>query len=187
MSKIVLAESVYTELLEGERISLHFNKKNGETYVYAARSERDLITKLPLSKQRYLGKLNKSTNELIKTEWQKCKKTHKNDLNNFNDSNYNIKYEESHFNKNLELSRITTTKIVGPYLILDKICNEIGLLDAVKTIFPEFYKEILSIVYYIVHKVRPLYLIDNWSNTNLHPFGEIISSQRVSEILRAIS
>ncbi|HBM15324.1 MAG TPA: hypothetical protein DD381_03115 [Lentisphaeria bacterium] len=77
--------------------------------------------------------------------------------------------------------------VAGSYLLLEKITSEIGLDIMLKKCFPEIYAEIMSIVYFIVQKGLPLAHCEPWSIGHLHPFGDLLRSQRISDLLRRIT
>jgi transposase len=185
MIKSTVSSLENSKLEDGECFCFVNNKKNGDIYVYAGKSKRVPGLKNPVASKRYLGKLNQETGEIQKTNWQKIKKPEKNHPKN-NDYSEATSINEDNTSENC--AYITTaSRIVGPYLLLDKICKEIKLFSLVKRIFPDKYLEILSIVYYIVQKGQPLYFLEGWSVRTKHPFDDLISSQRISELLREIT
>ena len=144
--------------------TFHHNKKTGATYVYSVQSYWDKEKKSPRNKQVCLGKLDKATGEIIPSERKK---------------------------KIAERAAISPgvtahTRVAGPYLLLEKLTRQTGLGAVLKRCFPELHAEMLSLVYFIVQKGLPLSRSEAWSLGHLHPFGEGLASQRISELLLQI-
>ena len=143
----------------------HHNKKTGVTYVYSVHSYWDKEKKRPANKQVCLGKLDKETGELIPS-----------------------KKKETVAKRASSMPDVTAkAEVAGPYLLLEKITSEIRLDAMLKKCFPEICTEILSIVYFIVQKGLPLAHCEPWSVGHLHPYGDILISQRISDLLRQIT
>jgi transposase len=167
-----------------ERLAYQQNKKNGDTYVYKCFSYWDKEKKAPRTKQTYIGKLDKNTGKIIT-------KTHKSQSSNdsnekkpfFDNTDPSLKSDD----KSNVLPIEAETKVAGPSLLLDKIVKKIGLLELLKICFPDDYLEIMSIVYFIVETGLALYRCDPWSIGHLHPAGEQLCSQRISELLANIT
>ena len=76
----------------------------------------------------------------------------------------------------------------GATYLLDAIGDRIGVTADLKACFPEDYLKILSIAYYLVlESDSPMYRFPKWAMTHTHPHGENLASQRISELLAAIS
>ena len=57
-----------------------------------------------------------------------------------------------------------------------------------KTCFPESYRQLLSIAYYLILEDKnPLSRFPRWAAIHRHPYGESISSQRSSELFASIT
>ena len=62
------------------------------------------------------------------------------------------------------------------------------MTEDLKTCFPESYRQILSLAYYLILEDRnPLSRFPRWASIHRHPYGEVISSQRSSELLASIT
>lgn len=146
-------------------ITHHRNKKTGTVYVYSVESYWDKEKKAPRNKQKCLGKLDPETGELIPS-----KKRRK-------EANQTI----------AKFDTPVTTKVAGPSLILEALTDKHNIKELLKECFPEDYNFILSMVYYIVHKGGPLSNADTWSEANIHPIGQSIASQRISELLNRLT
>jgi len=141
----------------------HHNKMTGVTYVYSVESYWDKEKKAPRNRQICIGKIDKATGEIIPTQ-RKAKDSKKD-----------------------ELTGVTAeTRIAGPALLLDKLAKDTCLTKIVNRCFPKLHAEIMSLVYFIVQKGLPLSRIEAWSKGHLHPYGELIVSQRISELLLSI-
>jgi len=78
-------------------------------------------------------------------------------------------------------------RVFGPTALLGLVAADIGLIDILKQCFPANHSQILSLAYFLVQKGLPLSRCEAWSASHQHPFGDELSSQRVSEVLSMIS
>ena len=146
-------------------ITHHRNKKTGAVYVYSVESYWDKEKKAPRNKQVCIGKLDQETGEVIPS-----KRRHK------------------VAERAVSAPGVTvTSRVAGPSLILDKLTQDYGINKLLKKCFPNDFKLILSLVYYIVHKGGALSRAEPWSTSCLHPFANPIVSQRISELLRRLT
>jgi hypothetical protein len=150
-------------------ISYRLDRKTGVTYAYSSESYWDKEKKAPRTRQKYIGKLDTATNKIIPPKRTLTKKL------------------DSSCKEELSAIETVVAKVTGPALLLNKLSDELGLLVLLKRCFPEFYKEILCLVYFIVTKGQPLYLCDAWSSNHTQPFNDQLISQRISELLRLIT
>jgi transposase len=75
----------------------------------------------------------------------------------------------------------------GATHLLDEISRIAGIEDDLSICFPDTHKMLMSIAYYLVlESDSPMYRFDRWSFDHWHPYGEVISSQRISDLLRDI-
>lgn len=148
------------------KLCYRLNKKTGVTYVYSiGKSYWDKEKKSPRNKQVCLGKLDAKTGEIIPSKRR-------------------LRVVE----RATTAPGITaTSRVAGPYLLLEQITKKHGLDKLMKKCFPEKWKLMLSLVYFLVHKGIALSRSESWSTSCLHPFNELIASQRVSELLREVS
>lgn len=76
----------------------------------------------------------------------------------------------------------------GATYLLDSIGDQLGIVEDLKACFPEDYKHILSLAYYLVLEGHnPMYRFSRWSKSHHHPFGKDIPSQRISELFARIN
>ena len=76
----------------------------------------------------------------------------------------------------------------GATYLLDEFSEELGLTSDLKRCFPDTYKKLLSIAYFLIlEDNNPLYRFEKWHTTHKHPYGEDIASPRSSELFSQIS
>lgn len=140
------------------------NKKTGVVYVYEAEAFWDKEKNQPRNKQVCIGKLDPYTGDLIPSK--------------------RFAYEQ-------EVQRnptvIASTTIVGPSIVLDTITQRLGLAKLLKSSFPQEHQQILTMAYYLIAQGGPLSHCQAWCNGHTHPCAELLTSQRISEILRTIT
>jgi transposase len=75
----------------------------------------------------------------------------------------------------------------APYL-LDVIGERTGVVQDLKTCFPDSYLKILSLAYYLIlESDSPVYRFKKWASTHQHPLGTEFPSQRISEFFGSIT
>ena len=78
-------------------------------------------------------------------------------------------------------------KFYGATYLFDAIGEKLGVTADLKKCFPETYRKILSLAYYLILEDRnPLSRFPKWARTHVHPYGADISSQRSSELFYSI-
>ncbi|MGV8147232.1 MAG: IS1634 family transposase [Alkaliphilus sp.] len=81
-----------------------------------------------------------------------------------------------------------THSFYGATYLFDAIGDKTGLTNDLKLCFPDTYKKILSIAYYLILEDKnSLSRFPKWAATHKHPNGENISSQRSSELFASIA
>jgi len=76
----------------------------------------------------------------------------------------------------------------GATYLFDEIVRKTGVGRDLRTCFPDIYRQILSIAYYLILEDRnPLSRFPKWGITHRHPYGEDIPSQRSSNLFAAIT
>lgn len=146
-------------------ITHHRNKKTGAVYAYKVESYWDKKKKAPRNKQTCLGRVDPETGEIIP-------------------SKRNRKVIE----RASGTSGVTAkSRVAGPHLLLEQLSRKLHLDKLFEKCFGEDVKIIQSLVYFIVQKGVALSRAQSWSLGNLHPFGDFIASQRISELLRRLS
>ena len=76
----------------------------------------------------------------------------------------------------------------GATYLFDKISESTGVARDLRACFPETWKEMLSIAYYLIlEDNNPLYRFEKWGRIHRHPYGLTIPSSRSSEFFSAIT
>ena len=145
-------------------ITHHRDKKTGAIYRYRVESYWDKQKKAPRNKQVYLGKVDPDTGELASSRPRKNNSTV----------------------SSAEAKSTVTSRIAGPYLLLEQISKKLKLDHLISKCFGQNAQIIQSLVYFLVQKGLALSRVESWSMASLHPFSEYISSQSVSELLPGI-
>jgi hypothetical protein len=146
----------------------HLNKKTGVTYVYESVSLWDKEKQQPRSKQVCIGKIDAKTGDLIPSK--------------------RLHVEDSTVPAApLAGPSVATAAVVGPSIILDAMSERLGLAKILKSVFPEFHGQILTMAYYLAANGGPLSQCISWTKTHEHPSGTPLESQRISEIIGKIS
>ncbi|MDL2264718.1 IS1634 family transposase, partial [Synergistaceae bacterium OttesenSCG-928-I11] len=79
-------------------------------------------------------------------------------------------------------------RFCGATYLFDAIGEKSGVTEDLKRSFPDHYKEILSVAYYLILEDRnPLSRFPRWSLTHKHPCGKEISSQQSSDLFASIT
>jgi transposase len=147
------------------------NKKTGITYAYESKSYWDKVKQQARSKRKLLGKVDPKTGVIVPT--RNYKKTQKVKQNILKPGPSPItKYQRSFY---------------GAAYLLDQIGKITGLTEDIKACFPEDYKKILSIAYYLIlEENNSLSRFSHWQKLHVHPFSKDIPSQRSSELFQSI-
>ena len=146
----------------------HVNKRTGVTYVYESVSHWDKEKQQSRSKQVCIGKIDPTTGELIPSKRLQLETPVRAGLKE-------------------AIPSIATVAVVGPSLILDALSKRLGLAKILKSVFPEFHGEILTMAYYLAAHGGPLSQCVSWTKTHEHPSGKPLESQRISELLGQIT
>lgn len=136
------------------------NKKSGVVYVYESISHWDKEKKQSRAKRKCIGKLDPETKEIIQTNKRKHKRKNGSTSKRF---------------------------FHGATFLFDQLGTQLGLTDDLKKCFPDTYKQILSIVYYLILEDKnSLSRFNKWASLHTHPLGSKLSSQRISELFSSI-
>jgi len=145
------------------------NKKNGNTYVYESTNYWDKEKKQSRSKRVCVGKLDELGN-LIPSK------------------RLNISVEPEPAKQGPIPSQTIKHSYIGATYLFDAIGESLGITTDLKACFPNSYKQILSIAYFLILEDRnSLIRFPKWDRTHHHPFGSCITSQRSSDIFSAIT
>ena len=145
------------------------NQKTGVTYAYESISFWDKVKQQSRAKRKCIGRVDPETKEIIPT----CKR----------------KAPISEKNRRGPVPTIKATRnFYGATYLFDRIGKDMGVIEDLKTCFPDSYRQILSLAYYLIMEDKnPLSRFPRWAAIHRHPYGEVISSQRSSELFASIS
>lgn len=152
-------------MTDDQRKLSYRKQANGSTYVYEVLDHYwDKEKQQARTKQVYLGKLDPQTGELIP----------KKSLG-----------DQAAAALNPAVTARTT--ISGPALLLKQIDRSIGLSRELKKSSPEHWREILTLAWYCLATGSALSHAEVWCQNHEVPSERRLSSQRISELLDAIS
>ena len=146
------------------------NKKTGVTYAYESISYWDKDKRQSRAKRKCIGRLDPQTQEVVPTR----------------------RKAEGIAGENIKRGPVPITRTArsfyGATYLFDRIGADTGVTEDLKTCFPESYRQILSIAYYLILEDRnPLSRFPRWAAIHRHPHGAVISSQRSSELFASIT
>ena len=150
------------------------DKRTGITYAYETQYYWDKEKQQSRAKRVCVGKVDPVTNEIIPTRGRSKKKE--------TPSNRPVSKRGSR-------SFCETKHLYyGATYLFDKLADELGLVADLKLCFPDSYKKLLSIAYYLIlEDNNPLYRFEKWNHTHKHPYGADICSPRSSEFFSSIT
>jgi transposase len=86
------------------------------------------------------------------------------------------------------LKQLPKRSFYGATYLFDAIGEKLGLTKDLKACFGKRYTKILSLAYYLILEAHsPLFRFEKWGMLHRHPHGEVISSQRSSELFASIT
>jgi hypothetical protein len=147
------------------------NKKSGVMYAYEDRPYWDTVAKQSRSRRVCIGKLDPESGEIIPTKKYKRKGAETPD----------------DLRKPMTVTSIRRLFYGATYLF-DRIGRVTGVQEDLKACFPETYKQILSLAYYLIMEDKnPLFRFEKWGAIHKHPYGDDVPSQRSSELFASIT
>ena len=150
------------------------DKRSGITYIYESVSYWDREKKQPRSKRTLIGRLDPTTGEIVPTDGRGKRRAQKED--------------DPAVRKGPVPVARTNRLFFGATYLLDQIGEVTGLTSDLKTCFPNTYKQIMSIAYYLVlEDQNPLFRFKKWAAIHRHPFGKDIPSQRSTELFQSVT
>ncbi|WP_446787582.1 IS1634 family transposase [Macellibacteroides fermentans] len=147
------------------------NKQTGITYAYENVAYWDKKKQQSRAKRTLIGKVDPETGEIIPTR------------------KYTKPQEALPIAAKTGPVPMTTVQrsFFGATYLLDEIGRETGVEADLKACFPDQYKKILSIAYFLIlEENNSLSRFSHWQRLHIHPFGEDIPSQRSSELFQSI-
>jgi len=148
------------------------NKKSGITYVYESVSYWDKAKKQSRARRKCIGKLDPETGQIVPTRKKK--------------SAAPTATKENRPGPVPAAS--ITRKFHGATYLFDCIGEKVGVIDNLKACFPDKYRRILSVAYYLIMEDKnSLSRFPRWAASHHHPYGKVIPSQRSSELFASLS
>lgn len=146
------------------------NKKTGITYAYESVSYWDREKKQSRAKRKCIGKVDPETKKIVPTHKKKVQAV----------------------SRETKRGPIPITSIdrnfYGATYLFDHIGQNTGVTEDLKTCFPDNYRQILSIAYYLILEDKnSLSRFPRWAALHRHPHGAAIPSQRSSELFASIT
>jgi len=146
------------------------NKKTGITYAYESISHWDKDKQQSRAKRKCIGRVDHETRKIVPTRKRA------------------IPAVDEKTKRGPVPITWTTRCFYGATYLFDRIGEDTGVTQDLKRCFPESYRQILSIAYYLILEDRsPLSRFPRWAALHRHPHGEGISSQRSSELFASIT
>ena len=147
------------------------NKKTGITYAYQNEPYWDKEKQQSRAKRTLIGKVDPVTGEIIPTR--------------------SYKKKPAPASSEVKPGPIPMTQVrrifYGAGYLLDQIGKQTGVYADLKAIFPEHYKQILSIAYYLIlEENNALSRFSHWQKLHHHPYCQDIPSQRSSDLFQSI-
>lgn len=133
------------------------NRTNGKTYAYLNESQWDSVSKKCRCKRKCLGHVDPKTGDIVPN------RTRAEPVDN------------------------VVVENIGLRLFFDALTNDMGLRDALRETFPDSWRLIMSMVYYILDSNQNLSRIRRWSLENETPYGKAINLNDIDFVLRNIS
>ena len=146
------------------------NKKTGITYAYESISYWDKEKKQSRAKRKCIGRVDPETKKIVPT----------------------YKKKQRPVEKKIKQGPVPITvpdrKFYGATYLFNRIGEVTGIIDDLKACFPNSYRQILSIAYFLILEDRnPLSRFPHWAALHRHPYGDILTSQRSSELFASIT
>ena len=152
-------------------VIFHKDKRSGITYAYETKGYWDKEKKQARSHRTLIGRVN-TDGQIIATDGR-CRK-----------NKDGVKYTRKR--GPVPITQ-TARYFYGATYLFDEIGKMTGLTEDIKTCFPDMYKQILSIAYFLIlDDNSSLMHFPHWAMSHQHPFDDIITSQRSSKLFASI-
>ena len=150
------------------------DKRSGITYAYDTEYYWDKEKKQSRSKRVCIGKVDPVTGKIVPTRGR-AKKGESKAVPSSEKSGPRAFSESKHL-------------YYGATYLLEAFSDDIGLTTDLKQCFPDTYKKLLSIAFFLIlEDNNPLYRFEKWNFTHQHPYGQEIASPRSSELFASIT
>lgn len=148
------------------------DKRSGITYAYQSTSFWDKEKKQSRARRTLIGRYDNETGKIVPTDGRNKKKAKEKEAETRGKTVINSAHRSFY----------------GATYLLDAIGEKLGITQDLKQCFPDEYKQILSLAYYLIlEDSTPLYRFEKWGSLHKHPYGNNITSQRSSELFASIT
>jgi len=148
------------------------DKRSGITYAYESHAYWDKEKKQSRAKRRLIGRVDEKSGKIVPTDGRGKKRS---------------KQTSTTDEKPMVPPQKVTRRFCGTTYLLDAIGKKLGLHEDLKQCFPQTYKQILSIVYYLILEEHgALFRFEKWGALHKHPFSDTLPSQRISDLFASI-
>ncbi|NLM29364.1 MAG: IS1634 family transposase [Methanomicrobiales archaeon] len=148
------------------------DKRSGITYAYRSVSYWDKEKKQSRAKRTLIGRVDSVTGKIVPTDGRNRKKREG-------------VVPEIH---DLPAPPQAHRSFCGATYLLDSIGEKLGITHDLQECFPETYRQILSIVYYLILEDSSLLdRFEKWASLHKHPYGKPIPPQHSSEVFAGIT
>jgi len=146
------------------------NKKSGVTYAYESISYWDKQKQQSRAKRKCIGRVDPETKKIVPTLKKKTQAS-------------------SRKVKRGPMPAIYSARsFYGATYLFDQVGEDTGVTEDLKTCFPDHYRQIQSIAYYLILEDKnPLSRFPRWAAIHRHPHGSAIPSQRSSDLFASIT
>lgn len=149
------------------------DRRSGITYAYRSVSHWDKEKKQSRSKRTLIGRVDEETGDIVPTDGRGRKRS---------------KDTATPRKRGPIPSETIERRFYGATYLLDKIGEKLGIAMDLEQCFPEKYKQILSVAYYLIlEDSNPMFRFEKWHILHKHPFNNNISSQRSSDLFASIT
>jgi len=139
------------------------NKKTGIIYAYESISYWDKEKQQSRAKRKCIGRVDPETQKIIPTRKRKAPAIKENSK------------------RGPTPITLTARRFYGATYLFDRIGKDTGIIEDLKSCFPENYRQILSIAYYqILEDKNNLSRFPRWAALHRHPHGEALPREAVS-------
>jgi len=131
-----------------------YDAKTGKTYAVESTAKWDKEKKMSVPRRRVIGHFDEKTGEII----------------------------PNHPRKKGE-KREVSAKSAGCSILFDQVTEKTGLLDTLKTIFPDKWNKLLTCAYYLLSEGNALSHCEEWSQRTETPLGDKFPAQRIYDLI----
>ena len=142
----------------------------GTAYVYIDKPYWDKVKKQNRHKRDYIGKIGEDGELIYSDKYLDRQKKHSGE-------------------EELVKALIANRRFFGATHLLDCIGKKVGIeKDLIESFGEEFSKKIMSLAYFLILEGESsMYRFMKFAKTHAHPCGEVLTSQRISEIFASVS